>query len=226
MQLQISGKQMKRSAWLGCGFGLVLLGGSLAYAAFAPPQGPRSLRQFDADRLADLEVGMWQAYYGKERVRLFGLLVTMLHEQYHYSWATAARQGFYLARAAANFGDARGNYEPLVLPDLELAYATAKDWLGAGFDPPAVACAELAWWIARRVPGQNSPEQVGALMARAYGLLYEAPESTMTSAATLRAQAARLHDLQEKQPAWPTIRDMLRRSYGELHAAVSSGPAR
>lgn len=226
MQLQISGKQMKRSAWLGCGFGLVLLGGSLAYAAFAPPQGPRSLRQFDADRLADLEVGMWQAYYGKERVRLFGLLVTMLHEQYHYSWATAARQGFYLARAAANFGEARGNYEPLVLPDLELAYATAKDWLGAGFDPAAVARAELAWWIARRVPGQNSPEQVGALMARAYGLLYEAPESTMTSAATLRAKAARLRDLQEKQPDWPTIRDMLRRSYGELHAAVSSGPAR
>src|SRR5690242_16481169 len=178
-----SGKQMKRSAWLVCGLVAVLLGGTLSYGLFAPPQGPRSLRQFDADRLADLEVGMWQAYYAKERTRLFALLVTMLHEQYHYSWATAAREGFYLARAAANFGDARGNYEQLVIPDLEVAYATAKHWLGAGFDPSAVARAELAWWVARRVAGQDSPENVGALMARAYALLYEAPQSAMMSAA-------------------------------------------
>ena len=33
---------------------------------------------------------MWQAYYAKERVRLFTLLTTMLREQYHYSWATAS----------------------------------------------------------------------------------------------------------------------------------------
>jgi len=214
---------MRRSAWLASGL-LLVLGVALAYGLFAPPRGPRSLRQFDADRLADLEVGMWQAYYAKERMRLFGLLVTMLHEQYHYSWATAAREAFHLARAAANFGDARGNYEALVLPDLELAYGTAKDWLGAGFDPAAVARAELAWWIARRVPGEDSPEHVGALMARAYGLLYEAPETTMASAATLRAKAAKLRDLQERQPDWPTIREALRQSYSELHNAVSSRP--
>ena len=40
------------------------------------------MRAFDPDRLADLEVRMWQAYYAKERSRLVGLLVTMLHEQY------------------------------------------------------------------------------------------------------------------------------------------------
>ena len=60
-------------------------------AAFAlafvltPPRGSRSMREFNPPRLADLEVRMWQAYYAKERLRLFGLLVTMLHEQYHYS---------------------------------------------------------------------------------------------------------------------------------------------
>ncbi len=51
---------------------------------------------------------MWQAYYAKERARLFALLVTLLHEQYHYSWATATLEGFHLARAAATFGDLRG----------------------------------------------------------------------------------------------------------------------
>jgi len=75
---------MKRSRWLASGLVVVVLCTALAYGLFAPPQGPRTLRQFDADRLADLEVGMWQAYYAKERMRLFALLVTMLHEQYHY----------------------------------------------------------------------------------------------------------------------------------------------
>ena len=119
---------------------------------------------------------MWQAYYAKERVRLFALLVTMLHEQNHYSRATATRAGFHLARAAATFGDARGDYER-VLPDLENAYRIAKNSLRAGFDPAAVARAELAWWVARRTPGEASPERVGGLMADAYALLYEAPRS-------------------------------------------------
>jgi len=110
--------------------------------AFTPPRGPRTMRSFDPDRVADLEVRMWQAYYSKAQVRLFGLLVTMLHEQYRYSWAIATREGFHLARAAARFGDLNGNYES-VLPDLEAAYGEAKSWLGAGFDPRAVARATL-----------------------------------------------------------------------------------
>jgi hypothetical protein len=68
---------------------------------------------------------MWEAYYAKERARLFALLVTMLHEQNHYSWVTATREGFHLARAAATFGDAQANYE-IVLPDLENAYGTEE----------------------------------------------------------------------------------------------------
>src|ERR1044072_3945256 len=58
-------------------------------AAFAlafvltPPRASRSMREFNPARLADLEVRMWQAYYAKQRARLFGLLVTTLREQYH-----------------------------------------------------------------------------------------------------------------------------------------------
>ncbi len=109
------------------------------------------MRQFDASRMADLELGMWQAYYAKERVRLFALLVTMLHEQYHYSWARATREAFHLARAATRFADLDAHYDT-VLPDLEQAYRQARVWMRAGFDPDAVARAELAWWVARRDP--------------------------------------------------------------------------
>src|SRR5437870_5965755 len=121
---------------------LMLLVGVLSYAIVAPPRGPRTMKQFDPARMADLELRMWQAYYAKEKVRLFALLVTMLHEQYRYSWATATREAFHLARAAATFGDLRDHYD-VVLPDLEAAYVTAADWLDAKFDPRAGARGEL-----------------------------------------------------------------------------------
>ena len=202
---------------------LAIGAGLLAFAlalAFTPPSGPRSMRQFNPTRLADLELRMWKAYYAKDRARLFGLLVTMLHEQYRYSWATATREAFHLARAAATFGDAKDHYE-VVLPDLEAAYAMAKSWLDAGFDPRAVAEAELAWWVARRIPGQNSAEQVGQLIAQEYALLYESSVERVAPAALLRATAAKMRDEQAAQPDWDRIGRLLEQSYRELHAALA-----
>src|SRR5947209_6672172 len=172
--------------------------------ALTPPRGVRSMRRFDPPRLADLEVRMWQAYYAKQRARLFALLVTMLREQYHYSWATATVEAFHLARAAATFGDLRGGYD-VVLPDLEAAYAKAKSWTGAAYDPRAVARAELAWWVARRLSGRNRPEQVGALIADEYALLYETTPAAMAEAARLRAEAAALRDAETAAPDWGRI---------------------
>src|SRR4051812_25971868 len=179
---------------------LMLAVGAAAFSV-TPPRGTRSMRQFEPARMADLELGMWQAYYAKQRVRLFALLVTMLHEQYHYSWATATREGFHLARAAATFADLDAHYET-VLPDLDAAYAQARDWMHGGFDPHAVARAELAWWVARRVPRENSAEQVGRLIAEEYALLYEAPLARVARAGLLRAEAARLRDESAAQPDW------------------------
>jgi hypothetical protein len=199
---------------------VAILLAAAAYAVTAAPSGPRSLRQFDPDRLADLELRMWQAYYAKENVRLFGLLVTLLREQYRYPWWKAAEEGFHLARAASTFGNARSNYEA-VLPDLEAAYSTAREWLNAGFDPAAVARSELAWWVARRIPGQNSVEQVGGLIADEYALLYEVPRDAVLTSAMLRAEGAAMRDAQASSPDWAAIARLLRSSYAALHTGVS-----
>ena len=192
--------------------------------AFTPPGGPRSMRQFNPDRLATLEARMWQAYYGKERVRLFSLLATLLHEQYHYSWATATVEACHLARAAVTFSDLTDRYD-VVLPDLEAAYAKVRSWTDAGFDPNAVARAELAWWVARRVPGRNSPEQIGALIADEYALLYESTRERMSAAALLRAQAGALRDADAAAPDWSAVTSLLQASYLELQLALASANA-
>jgi hypothetical protein len=192
--------------------------------AVIPPAGQRSIRQFDPDRTADLELRMWQAYYAKQHMHLFRLLVMFLREQYHYSWAQAAREGFHLARAAATFGDATSNYE-VVLPDLERAYTTARNWLSTGFDPQQVARAELAWWVARRTPGHDDPAQVGHLIAEEYALLYEAPLSDVMNAGLLRAEAAALRDTTASEPDWPAIATLLTDSYRQLRSNLSKAAA-
>ena len=68
------------------------------------------------------------------------------------------------------------------LPDLERAYRIARDWLHAEFDPRAVAQAELAWWVARRTPDQDSPEHIGDLMADTWALLYDVPRGQVAMA--------------------------------------------
>ena len=164
---------------------------------------------------------MWQAYYAKQRVRLFGLLIVTLREQYHFSWATATATGFRFAKAAATFGDATGDYDR-VLPDLERGFSTVKSHSDARFDPASVARAELAWWVARRIPGRNAPEQVGSLMADDYAQIYGVSPDTVLRAAVLRSQAGALRDAAAEHPDWVSIRRLLTDSYRDLHTSVNA----
>lgn len=196
-----------------------LIGLALAVAAFTwarQPVGPRPLGAFNPDRVAALEVGMWEAYYEKQRVRLFALLVTTLREQYGFSWPTATAAAFSLAKAAVTFGDATGDYERTI-PDLTRGFARIQAATAAPFEPAQVARAELAWWVARRTPGQDSPESVGDLIAELYAQLYGRPSGDMRDAGRLRARAAALRDAQATKPDWQTIATLLEGSYRSLH---------
>jgi hypothetical protein len=186
------------------------------------PAGSRDMRVFDPDVTAALEVDMWKAYYDKRNVDLFADLVFMSREKYRYTWAKSAQAGYHLARAAATFGSARDHYEQ-VLPDLESAYRIARDWIGARCDPSAIARAELAWWVARRVPGQDSPEQVGGLIADLNAALYEVPRDRVLAASILRAQAGKLRDQGGQNADWNEVARLLHASYRALHAAVNAG---
>ena len=67
--------------------------------------------EFDPDRLADLELTMWKAYYRRQPARLFGSLLLGLREQAHVSWPRALAASFFLTRAAAGFARATGDYD-------------------------------------------------------------------------------------------------------------------
>ena len=52
-----------RARWIAAGLA-VLTTAVLAYWLMAAPAGPRTLRQFDPDRMADLELRMWADLHG------------------------------------------------------------------------------------------------------------------------------------------------------------------
>ena len=98
---------------------------------------------FDPDRLADLELRMWKAYYAHRRVRLFRLLGLANREQADVGWARALAAAFWFALAASRFARATDGYERFE-QSIVRGYRALR--LPAGIDAPDVARRELRWW--------------------------------------------------------------------------------
>jgi len=211
----MSAKPVRKPRYLlGSALGvLVLLAVFLFRFVFAAPS-------YDAVKIAEAETKMWQAYYSGDQIQLGFHLVGLLRSQYGLSLLEAKAIGEALARAAIAFLSAKGNYEQVALPDLIQAYSLIQSETGASFDPEEVAKAELAWWIARRTPGEDSPEQVGEKIARQYILLYGLDEPSFHEAGLLRARAARLRDLSGATADWAQVENLLIESYSVLAEAI------
>jgi hypothetical protein len=187
-------------------------------------------RTFDADRLASLELRMWKAYYRRQPARLAALLILANREQARASWPRAIVAAFFLARAAAGFGRAAGDYERF-RPDVVRGYR----WLGlpAEVDAEAVADRELRWWVVRREIGLAAGAAAGGVIANLYATLYGVPVDSVAEAGRLRGMAAEVRDrgatADPDGPAgpgrayWPEVARLLRASYRSLAAAVG-GP--
>jgi hypothetical protein len=194
-------------------------------------------RGFDPDRLALLELRMWKAYYRRQPVRLFGLLVKANREQAGASWPRAIAAALLLAKAAAAFGrtgwggagDATERNDPVYLRDIVRGYRMLG--LPEGVDAEEVARRELRWWVVRREVGIASGEAAGNAITALYSELYGVPEEVVAEAGQLRGRAAEARDrgaiADPDGPRgrgasyWPGVGRTLVASYRSLKAAVA-----
>lgn len=176
--------------------------------------------RFDPVAIASTETNLWKAYYGGSKQELAKGLVDLLREQFGLSMRAAILAAQELAAATWAFQRSQGDYEQRVLPVLEKAYTRIKSSAGGDWDPKEVARAELSWWVARRTPGRNHPEQVGAEIARMYAILYGSTNPQIEEAGYLRAEAAAMRDQGAPAPDWNTIQRMLEESYTALVAGT------
>lgn len=187
-------------------------------------------RRFDPDRLADLELRMWQAYYRRQSVRLFGLLVRANREQAGVTWPRAVQAACFLARAAVRFGRAQGDYDRFE-PDIASGYRALR--LPPQVDVATVARRELQWWVVRREIGLAAGSAAGDAITALYAAIYDQPEADVAEAGHMRGQAAEVRDRgAADDPAgaggpgdayWPEVERLLHASYRSLLAAVGHG---
>lgn len=188
-------------------------------------------RDFDADRLAGLELEMWKAYYRRQGGRLFRLLVTANREQARVGWARAFVAAVWLAIAAVRFGRARGGYERFE-PGITRGYRMLG--LPARVDARDVARKELRWWVVRREIGLAAGDAAGEAITALYASIYGVPETVVKEAGHLRGEAAEVRDRGAAADAdgaagegaayWPEVGRLLLASYQSLHAALVSEP--
>ena len=163
---------------------------------------------------------MWQAYYARDLAKLHGEMTALLRAQFRLPPADAERISRNLVGAAMKFAIGGASYERTVLPDLEVAYLQLRAVLKRPFDPREAARAELSWWVARRTPGQDNPQQVGKRIAKLYSVIYGDERPEFQEAGLLRAQAALLRDRSGPNCDWAKVEGLLRRSYRVLADAV------
>ena len=186
--------------------------------------------EFEPDRLAALETRMWKAYYRRQPVRLFALLVLALREQAGVSWLRALRASLLLTRAAAGFARAGGDYERFA-PDIGRTYRLLG--LPDDVDVEAVARHELRWWVVRREIGVTAGDAAGAAITDLYAAIYELPRDRVAAAGRLRGLAAEVRDRgAEADPEgaggdgstyWPEVARLLRESYRQLRDDLGAG---
>jgi hypothetical protein len=160
---------------------------------------------------------MWQAYYNGDSKTLGRELIGLLREQFGLSRLEAVEVARDLAKATWTFRQRTGGYERHCLPPLESAYRKIKEATGADWEAQAAARAELGWWVARRTPSQDSPEQVGEKIAELYAVLYGTSNPYIDEAGQLRARAAQLRDEGGTDGCdWDEIERLLLGSYRSL----------
>jgi hypothetical protein len=169
--------------------------------------------QFDADRIAAAETRMWKAYYNRNIQELGLEMIDVLQEQFHLSGSDAIAVAADLSSASLAFQSTKDEYPTQALLGLKSAYMRLKSLTNGTWDAEAAARAELEWWVKRRTPGHNSPEEVGRSIANLYKVLYGKSNKDIERAGLLRARAANIRDTRSD---WTKVQNLLQESYRAL----------
>jgi hypothetical protein len=121
---------------------------------------PSSKSTFDPDRLAQLEVAGFRAYYDRKWLRCFWLITQLAHEQFHLSMPRALQAAYYITRASIAWAPVDHDTRKVRLYIRKFYRLAAKHGKTFNFDPDIVARAEYVYWDEhRKLSGRPQDEK-------------------------------------------------------------------
>jgi hypothetical protein len=186
------------------------------------------MRGFVPEMIAYYETEGWRAYYDRNWLRAFGLMVQLCESQFHIPFPHSFLAVYHVIRASIAFVPADHNLG-IVLQHLEHFYGIAAAANHGAFDPRQVAQLELQYWAIHRqlaaTPEADKRPLVecvarlhAALFGRTPAELWVSAESRVEAASAVdRITSRRSNDV----PAdWLHVAASLRRAYQQVKEAV------
>lgn len=183
----------------------------------------KDLRKFDPNKVAELDLEMWQAYYDHNFFKLFILLLRLMHKFFGLDYFSAFRAAFYSASAVIDFriNKGRENSER-IRRKLTKFFKIISSNNKKKFNYEKAAELELKWWLVDRYPERYEISREEGL-ANAMAIVYNINPEKLLEYAIYRAQAMLLQDKAEKEKGstdWGQIGILLKKSFNSLYKSI------
>jgi len=199
---------------------------SVKHPRSAPAPARRfDLSGFDPERVAYYETEGWRAYYDRNWLRCFGLMVHLVESQFHIPFPRSFVAVYHIIRASIAFVPADHDLNRVV-HHLERFYELAAQANGRTFDPHQVAELELRYWVVHRELVDTADKRAFVeTLAALHAAIFGSTPAQMWASAEHRVAAANAVDLitsrRSTDPAadWRRVEEELRQAYRRVKEA-------
>jgi hypothetical protein len=162
-----------------------------------------NLLNFNPDAIAYYEKAGWEAYYDRNWLRAFVLLVRLNREQFLMNWLTAILAAIDTVRASMAFAPLDKNDVPKATYHIRKFYEKARRTMQMKADKLTLAQLEMDYWVVHRQlaiaraqdPTQGDIEPMVQSLAKLHAALFDSTTEKMRASAEFRALAAQTVDL-------------------------------
>jgi hypothetical protein len=201
---------------------------SVDQSTVVTPRPSFDMSGFNPAAIAYYETEGWRAYYDRNWLRAFGLMVHLSDSQFHIPFPRSFLAVYHIIRASVAFVP-RDHDLVVVRHHLGQFYCIAADANRGAFDPHTVAELELRYWVIHRelaATPEADKRPLVECVAALHAALFGRTSADLWESAVSRVAAANAVDQitsrRSLDPAadWELVESSLRRAYQQVKSAI------